>query len=263
MTTTISSRPIVTNQTSSGVPPQENRNVFILLANIFSVQWAVAPLPSRLVEKKVSLIVYDFDGTLVDTLFDIADAVNLSLEEMGLRTLSRERIRQYVGKGVERLMSQSISGTGFDDLPRAVELFRKHYSENLMNHTRFYPSGREILDHFSDKKQAICSNKPEEFVRRILESLESLDLFDAIIGGDSFNSKKPDPEGLKHLLERFRCSPEQAVLVGDSTVDIETGKRANVYTCVISHGFGDAKEISLANPDCSIDHLLQLKELFH
>lgn len=212
-------------------------------------------------ERKISLIVYDFDGTLVDTLFDIADAVNLSLNELGLRTLSRETIRKYVGKGVERLMAQAING--YADLPRAVELFRKHYSENLMNHTRFYPSGREILDHFRDKKQAICSNKPEDFVRRILQSLESLDPFDAILGGDSVKSKKPDPEGMLYLLDRFQCAPEMAVLVGDSPVDIETGKRAGVYTCVVNYGLGDPKEIASADPDCSIDHLSELKDLFY
>ena len=175
---------------------------------------------------RISLIVYDFDGTLVDTLFDIADAVNLSLSELGLRVLSRETIRTYVGKGVERLMGQAINGTGCFDLALAVKLFRKHYSENLINQTNFYPSGREILDHFCDKKQAICSNKPEEFVRHILASLGSLDYFDAILGGDSLKSKKPDPEGLFHLLDCFQCPPEQAVLIGDSPVDIETGKRA-------------------------------------
>ena len=216
-----------------------------------------------LVARKISLIVYDFDGTLVDTLFDIADAVNLSLNELGLRTLSRATIRKYVGKGVERLMAQSIDGTGYTDLPRAVELFRRHYSENLMNHTRFYPSGREILDHFRDKKQAICSNKPEDFVRRILQSLESLDPFDAILGGDSVKSKKPDPEGMLHLLDRFQCAPEMAVLVGDSPVDIETGKRAGVYTCVVNYGLGDPKEIASVGPDCSIDHLSELKDLFY
>lgn len=214
-------------------------------------------------KRKISLIVYDFDGTLVDTLFDISSAVNLALREMGLRTLGRETVCKYVGKGVERLMAQSIDGTGCADLSLAVELFRKYYSENLMDHTRFYPSGREILNHFRDKKQAICSNKPEEFVRRILESLQSLDCFSAILGGDSVKSKKPDPEGLLHLLELFKCPPERAVLVGDSPVDIETGKRAGVYTCVVTYGFGDPKEISLAGPDCSIDHLSQLKALFH
>jgi phosphoglycolate phosphatase len=220
-----------------------------------------APPAKGPVKRKISLIVYDFDGTLVDTLFDIADAVNLSLNELGLRTLSRETIRKYVGKGVERLMAQSING--YADLARAVELFRKHYSENLMNHTRFYPSGREILDHFRDKKQAIYSNKPEDFVRRILQSLESLDPFDAILGGDSVKSKKPDPEGMLHLLDRFQCAPEMAVLVGDSPVDIETGKRAGVYTCVVNYGLGDPKEIASVGPDCSIDHLSELKDLFY
>ncbi|MBT5026768.1 MAG: HAD-IA family hydrolase [Nitrospinaceae bacterium] len=214
-------------------------------------------------KRKVSLLVYDFDGTLVDTLLDISNAVNLVLEELGLRTLSRDTIRKYVGKGVERLMAQSIDGTNYADLPCAVELFRKHYSKNLMNHTRFYPSGREILDHFHDKKQAICSNKPEDFVRRILQSLDSTECFDAILGGDSLKSRKPDPEGLLHLLDRFQCSPEQAVMIGDSPVDIETGKRAGVYTCVVRFGFGDSKEIDAAGPDCSIDHLTELKHLFY
>jgi phosphoglycolate phosphatase len=160
-------------------------------------------------------------------------------------------------------MAQSIDGTNYADLPCAVELFRKHYSKNLMNHTRFYPSGREILDHFHDKKQAICSNKPEDFVRRILQSLDSTECFDAILGGDSLKSRKPDPEGLLHLLDRFQCSPEQAVMIGDSPVDIETGKRAGVYTCVVRFGFGDSKEIDAAGPDCSIDHLTELKHLFY
>lgn len=132
-----------------------------------------------------------------------------------------------------------------------------------MNHTRFYPSGREILDHFHDKKQAICSNKPEDFVRRILQSLDSMDCFDAILGGDSLKSKKPDPEGLLHLLDLFQCSPEQTVLIGDSPVDIEAGKRAGVVTCVVSFGFGDPKEITSAGPDCCVDHLSELKNLFY
>jgi phosphoglycolate phosphatase len=214
-------------------------------------------------KNRVSLIVYDFDGTLVDTLFDIADAVNFSLDELGLRALSRETIRKYVGKGVERLMDGAITGTGFVDLPLAVKLFRKYYSKNLMNHTRFYPFGREILEHFYDKKQAICSNKPEEFVRQILTSLGSLDSFDAILGGDSLKSKKPDPEGLLYLLDLFQCSSEETVLVGDSPVDIETGKLAGVYTCAVNYGLGNPREITLAEPDCSIEHLSELKDLFY
>ena len=212
--------------------------------------------------RKTSLIVYDFDGTLVDTLFDIADSVNLTLADLNLSQLSRETIQKYVGKGVERLMSQTLNGTDFKDIPRAVSLFKQHYSENLVNYTNFYPHGREILEHFKDKKQAICSNKPEGFVRQILESLNGLHPFEAIVGGDSVKSKKPDPEGLNHILEQLNVSADEAVLIGDSPVDIETGKRAGVYTCVVNYGLGFAEEIDAAKPDYSIDCLLELKEIF-
>jgi phosphoglycolate phosphatase len=212
--------------------------------------------------RKTSLIVYDFDGTLVDTLFDIADSVNLTLADLSLSQLSRETVRKYVGKGVELLMSQTLSGTDFTDIPRAVSLFKKHYSENLVNHTNFYPHGREILEHFKDKKQAICSNKPEGFVRQILESLNGLHRFEAIVGGDSLKSKKPDPEGLNLILEQLNVSADEAILIGDSPVDIETGKRAGVYTCVVNYGLGFAEEIDAAKPDYSIDCLSELKEIF-
>ncbi len=211
--------------------------------------------------RKISLIVYDFDGTLVDTLFDIADSVNLTLADLSLSQLPRETIRKYVGKGVEHLMAQTLNDTDFTDIPRAVSLFKKHYSENLVNHTDFYPHGREILEHFKNKKQAICSNKPEDFVHRILESLNGLHSFDAIIGGDSVKSKKPDPEGMNFILERLNVSADEAVLIGDSPVDIETGKRAGVYTCVVNYGLGFAEEIATAKPDCSIDCLSELKEI--
>ena len=144
--------------------------------------------------RKISLIVYDFDGTLVDTLFDIADSVNLTLAELSLPQLPQKTIRKYVGGGVERLMSQTLEGSFFTDIPKAVSLFKQHYSENLVHHTDFYPYGREILQHFKNKNQAICSNKPESFIHRILESLNGLHYFDMVIGGDSVNSKKPNPE---------------------------------------------------------------------
>jgi len=212
--------------------------------------------------RKISLIVYDFDGTLVDTLFDIAESVNLTLTELGLPQLSRKTIRKYVGKGVERLMSQTLEGSSFTNIPKAVSLFKKNYSENLVHHTDFYPHAREVLQYFKNKNQAICSNKPEGFVRRILKSLNGLHYFDAVIGGDSVNSKKPDPEGLNYILQRLNISVDEAVLIGDSTVDIETGKRAGVYTCIVNFGFGFPDEISAANPDCSIDSLSELKEMF-
>ena len=212
--------------------------------------------------RKISLIVYDFDGTLVDTLFDITDSVNMTLSEIGLPQLPRGKIRKYVGRGVERLMSQTLEGSFFTDIPKAVSLFKQHYSENLVNHTDFYPYGREILQHFKNKNQAICSNKPESFIHRILESLNGLHYFDMVIGGDSMSSKKPNPEGLNFILQRLNISADETLLVGDSPVDIETGRRAGVYTCIVNFGLGFPDEIAAAKPDCLIDSLSELKEMF-
>jgi len=212
--------------------------------------------------RKISLIVYDFDGTLVDTLFDIADSVNLALDDLGLPQLPRQTIRKYVGNGVERLMRQSLENSSFKDISKAVTLFKKHYSENLVKHTDFYPHGKETLEYFKNKKQAICSNKPENFVRRILKSLDGLEYFQEIIGGDSLKTKKPNPEGLILILKKLNVSPDKTVLVGDSPVDIETGRRAGVHTCVVNYGLGFPEEIAAADPDCSINCLSELNGLF-
>ena len=140
--------------------------------------------------KKISLIIYDFDGTLVDTFVDIANSVNLALTEMNLNTLNNQTIRGNIGDGVINLMARSLKGSGCDDIKTAVSLFRKHYNYHLMDHTDFYPNGREIVEHFSEKKPAILSNKPTVFIEKILIALNFLYPFDSIMGGDSLDVKK-------------------------------------------------------------------------
>ena len=192
--------------------------------------------------KKISLIVYDFDGTLVDTLDDIALSVNLTLKELGQPPLDKEVVKTCVGNGVVMLMTRALNGTGMKNIDSAVRLFRKHYGDHLMDKSAFYPNCRETIEFFCNRKQAICSNKPEGFVRKILAGLDCLSPFSAIIGGDSFKTRKPDPEGLNHLLARHGVSPEQAVMVGDSAVDIETGKNANVLTCAVTSASAASRE---------------------
>jgi phosphoglycolate phosphatase len=212
--------------------------------------------------KKVSLIVYDFDGTLVDTLDDIALSVNLTLRELGHSLLDKEAVKTCVGNGVFMLMTRALNGSGEENIDHAVRLFRKHYADHLMDNSEFYPQCRETIEFFSDRKQAICSNKPEDFVRKILAGLDCLDPFSSIIGGDSFKTRKPDPEGLNHLLSRHSLSPDEVVMVGDSTVDIETGKNANVRTCAVTYGMGDLQEIKALKPNWTIDNFSELKQLF-
>ena len=213
--------------------------------------------------KKISLIVYDFDGTLVNTLADIADSVNLALAEMNLNTLNRETIRGNIGKGVVNLMTRSLINSGCDDIEPAVSLFRKYYNHHLLDQTDFYPNGREAVQYFSGKKNAILSNKPVAFIEKILEALNFLQPFDYILGGDSLDVQKPDPKGLQLLMGKLNCPAKQVLMIGDSAIDIETGKRAEVLTCGVTYGLGDSDALRHAKPDYLIDNLSRLKLLFN
>ena len=212
--------------------------------------------------QKISLFVYDFDGTLVDTFADIANSVNLALAEMNIQSLSRETIRRNIGSGVVNLMSRSLEGSGCDDIEMAVSFFQKHYNNHLLDQTKLYPNGREVVEHFSKKKNAILSNKPISFVEKILTELNFLSLFDSVLGGDSLSERKPNPMGLQLLMTNLNCPVKEVLMIGDSAIDIETGKNAGVLTCGVTYGLGNPVSLHNSKPDYLIDNLSNLKSLF-
>jgi phosphoglycolate phosphatase len=209
----------------------------------------------------VTLLVYDFDGTLVDTKEDIALSVNLTLKELRLPQKDSNEIFGYIGNGVGQLLERALSGSGYFDVENAVKKFREIYDSHLIDKTRYYPGCQKIIEHFSYKKQAICSNKPEYFIKRILKEFDSETWFDPIVGGDTTPVKKPDPKILLGIIEKHQSLPNETVLIGDSGVDIETGKRAGVLTCGVTYGIGGKDAVKDA--DFVIDHISELKELFH
>ncbi|HSG05481.1 MAG TPA: HAD-IA family hydrolase, partial [Nitrospiria bacterium] len=140
--------------------------------------------------------------------------------------------------------------------------FMKQYEQHLMDRTVFFPHGREILDHFADKKKAVLSNKPERFIRLILEELGSLECFDAIAGGDTYDKKKPDPMGLLDLMKKLDVIPERTLMIGDSQVDIDTGRAAGVKTCGVTFGHATREEMAALKPDWMVDDMTELKKLF-
>ncbi len=209
------------------------------------------------------LFVFDFDGTLVDTKKDIADSVNRTLKELELRTLDRETLYTFIGKGVNHLMTRSLEGTGYDDLPCAIKIFMRHYEEHLMDQTDLFPNCRETLEHFAHKENTILSNKPTHFITQILDALDCRAPFSTIIGGDLMPAKKPDPGGLLHILEQHRMPPEETLMIGDSLVDVATGKRAGVKTCGVTYGHAGRESLESAQPDWIIDDLSELKQFVH
>ena len=213
--------------------------------------------------KKIFLFVYDFDGTLADTFEDIAHSVNLALSEMNLKPLDRETIRKNVGSGVVNLMSRSLSSWGCNDVETAVSLFQKHYDIHLLDQTKLYPNARETVDYFSNKKNAILSNKPISYIKKILDSLNFQNSFDLTLGGNSLDSRKPDPKGLLTIIKKLNCLAENVLMIGDSAVDVETGRNAGVLTCGVTYGLGDQSSLHDSKPDYLIDDLSKLKSLFN
>ncbi len=212
--------------------------------------------------KKIRLFVFDFDGTLVDTKRDIADSVNLTLAQLKVRTLPRETIYTYIGSGVGPLLTRALKGTGVDDIPGAIEVFINNYDERLMDHSRFYPNCRETLSFFSSKMLTICSNKPTRFIKKILAGLGSLEQFPTIVGGDEPERRKPDPQGLLDILSAHAVPPDETLMVGDSTIDIVTGRNAKVNTCAVTYGLSERKCLEEAQPDWIIDDIADLQRLF-
>lgn len=210
----------------------------------------------------ISLLIFDLDGTLIDSKRDIASSLHWTLRDLNLPQVSDEEIYSYVGNGVRPLIQKSVGEMQGPNYQQALKIFKEYYRAHLLDTTVAFPGVFEVLEHFSSKRKAVFTNKPQYFTEPILTGLKLDRYFDAIMGSDAGFPKKPDPAILHHLLERFSCPPVQAVLVGDSKVDIETGKNAGVLTCGVTYGFRSAVEVRGARPDLVIGDIGELKELF-
>lgn len=212
--------------------------------------------------KKVDLLIYDLDGTLIDSVQDIVSAVNFMLAELKLPKRSPEEIRGFVGEGIQSLVARSLGENNSKLAERALKVLKRYYGEHLLDHTKLYPGVLETLNHFKSKKQIVLTNKPEKFSIQVLEGLGVSSFFEMVIGGDSVRTKKPSPEGVFLALERFKILPSNSVIVGDSAIDVETGRSANITTCAVTYGLGDKKALILSNPDFSISQFRNLTLLF-
>ncbi|MBI1909661.1 MAG: HAD-IA family hydrolase [Deltaproteobacteria bacterium] len=198
---------------------------------------------------KISLLIYDLDGTLIDSKQDIANSVNWTLTQLGLPTVSNEVVYSYVGNGVRPLIAKSVGEEGGAKFKEALKIFKTHYLEHLLDQTQLFAGVKEVLHHFKGKTQAVLTNKPGVFSLPILKGLKVDHYFSAIIGGEDGFPKKPDPAAIHHLLKEFNCPPAQAVMIGDSRVDIETGKNAGILTCGVTYGFRGEEEVHASQPD--------------
>jgi len=187
------------------------------------------------------LIVFDLDGTLVDSRKDIADAANQLLRDCGAEPLPEDRIGRMVGDGAATLVARAFAASGVERPPDALERFLSIYDRWLLNHTRAYDGIPAVLDALASRASlAVLTNKPIASTRRVLAGLDLARFFhdDAVVGGDGPFPRKPDPAGLRHLAARAGISHDDTLLVGDSIIDWRTARHARSAICIARYGFG-------------------------
>ena len=188
-----------------------------------------------------SLIVFDLDGTLIDSRRDLADATNELIVELGGTPLGVDAVTEMVGEGAAVLVRRALTAAGLDPAtPRALERFLAHYDVRLTRHTRPYAGIPEALTALraTGRTLAVLTNKPQHATERILDRLHLAPMMSQVIGGDTEAGRKPDPRGLRRIIEVAGGAPESTVLVGDSPIDLETARRAAVGICLARYGFG-------------------------
>jgi phosphoglycolate phosphatase len=211
----------------------------------------------------VQLLVFDLDGTLVDSKKDLALSVNAMREQMKLEPLPFELIASYVGQGVQTLVRRALGEQASDaNVEKGLGFFLEYYYIHMLDNTHTYPGVREALEELRDRRMAVLTNKPVRFSREMLARLGIASCFAYIYGGNSFPQKKPDPIGVNKLMDDLKTPPRQTMMVGDSDTDVLTGRNARVWTCGVTYGFG-ASTLKDAPPDLLLDDLRELPPLLN
>ncbi len=186
------------------------------------------------------LVVFDLDGTLVDSWLDLAVSANALVVEYGGRPLPERVVADMVGDGAGALVERVFAAAGLGAPPAdAVARFLAIYDRHLLDHTRPYPGVPALLAALAERGSlAVLTNKPSGPTRRLLDGTGLASFFRAVVAGDGPLPRKPDPAGLRHLMDEFGAGPRETLLVGDSAVDLETARRAGTGVCLARYGFG-------------------------
>lgn len=208
--------------------------------------------------KPIDLFLFDLDGTLIDSKRDIAASVHHTMRVLGLPPIDDETIYSFVGNGVTPLIQKSVGS----DFEKALAIFKKHYDDHCLDTTLLFSGVTEVLKHFEKTPKVIITNKSQGFSEKIVNGLGLMPLFKGLYGGDTNFPKKPDPTVVHHLLQSFGATPDRTVIIGDSQVDMETGKNAGILTCGVTYGFRPREELVGSQPDYLIDQPGDLLKFF-
>jgi phosphoglycolate phosphatase len=206
-------------------------------------------------------LIFDLDGTLIDSASDVHFSVNCALKEMGTSPIDYEEIKRAIGPGQDGFLKVVLPDGQKSDIHRFISIFRKYYWEHCLDQTVLFPGIQIVLSDLKDTQFAIASNKPKAFVERITVGLNILDRFSCVVGPEDVEHVKPDPEMIVKVLELCGCKSDRALLIGDTDRDIMAGKAAGVRVCGVKYGYGDIHEIGIQKPDFLIDRAEELLDI--
>jgi len=208
------------------------------------------------------LLIFDLDGTLIDSRLDLAQAVNATRRHMGMAPLENERVYSYVGNGAAVLIRRALGEqAGEAEIEEALEYFLEFYREHDLDHTTLYPGVRESLERLAaaGKRMAVLTNKPVRMSRNIVEGLGVAQHFFRVYGGNSFEFKKPHPIGIEVLMEQAGVGRDRTLMIGDSAVDVETARNARVACCGVAYGF-QPETLDTTPPDWKVDRMEEMAD---
>ena len=194
---------------------------------------------------KHDAIIYDLDGTIIDTRQDVADAVNATLKELGAEDLDQETIFSFVGQGLVDLIEKSVSSSERGLVQKGVQFFSEYYYDHMLEKSKFYPDALEMIKDFHKRgiPQAVFTNKPHLHAMKMLKDLDVTQYFKVILGSEHTHPEKPHTEGTYYVLESIPVKPEKALYVGDSLVDFKTAKNVGMDCVLMLDGYTPREEL--------------------
>jgi phosphoglycolate phosphatase len=211
----------------------------------------------------MDLLIFDLDGTLIDSRLDLANAVNATRRHLGMDALTNERVYSYVGNGAPVLIRRALGDQATEaEVQEALEYFLEYYGAHDLDYTTLYPGVKAALDRFRDagKKLAVLTNKPVRMTHHIVGGLGIGEHFFRIYGGNSFEFKKPHPIGIEKLMSEAGIAREKTLMIGDSAVDVNTARNARVQCAGVTYGF-QPESLADPAPEILVDGMEQLADL--
>lgn len=210
----------------------------------------------------MELIIFDLDGTLVDSRQDIVNAINFMLNKLTLAEKSLNEIISYVGNGILDLIDRALRPKEAELKDKGLDIFKSYYKAHPADYTYIYPGVKEVLDYFKDKQMAVITNRNHNSSVTILKKMGIYSYFEDVIGDDNTSCLKPSRCQFDRLLKRRMVKDrKKVIMVGDMDVDIIAGRASGITTCVTTYGFGRKEDLEKAKPDYMIDDILKLKDI--